>query len=267
MGGVLLFIVLLTSLGQVNSSGGTSVLHNVVRTAFRPIERGTIGLIGHFERIYDQMFRFDELENEHHELQIAVSAYRQAARVAEELREENERLRALLELPTRNQYLQLLDARVSTWDASSWTSAFTIDRGLDDGLEIGHPVVNEREELLGVIRQAGANWATVETIVDPAFRAGGMFGNGIPAVAAGNFALMNSRQLRLSYIPTGDIPQLGDTVVTSGLGERIPLGLVIGEVVHVELEAGGASYFAIVDAAADFLRLTQVFIVLGEGYS
>ena len=260
IGGAALLMVLITLVSFL-SGGRVSFVQNGIAAVTRPVETGIRNLVGGLEQIYDYMLGFDQLEERYRALQIRVAAYEQIARVAAEIAEENARLRELLDLSDGIHREHIIDAYVLSWGASNWASIFTIDRGADFGIEAGDPVMTERRELVGVVREVGRNWATVQTIIDPAVRVGGQMGTGVSAVAEGNFALMQDGMLRLSYIPTGEMPLLNDTITTSGLGGVIPKGLVIGRVAGVGLEDTGISFYAVLTPAAELNRLVQVFIV------
>jgi len=254
-------VVLITLLSVFLTGGRVSFIQNGVATLLGPLERGIVRFVGTLEQLYDQMYGYDELEARYQELRDRVAAYERMAWEAEEIREENQRLRELLGFTMDIHNEHYIDARVISWDASNWTSAFTIDRGSDAGIAVGDPVMTERRELVGEVRQVGRDWATVQTILDPGVRLGGQLGTGVSAVAEGNFALMQIQMLRLSFIPTGEVPLLGDAVTTSGVGGVIPNGLLIGRVYAVAIEDTGISYYAIIEPAADLYRLVQVFVV------
>ena len=48
-----------------------------------------------------------------------------------------------------------------SWNASNWSSSFTISKGSDNGLEVGDSVITEYGVLVGTISELGSNWATV----------------------------------------------------------------------------------------------------------
>ena len=121
--------------------------------------------------------------------------------------------------------------------------------------------MTEQREFIGIVREVGTSWARIETLLDPSVRIGAQMGTGAPAVAEGNFALMLEGNLRLSYVPSGEIPLLNDTVTTSGLGGLIPSGLVIGRISNVGMEGTGANFYAIIEPAVQLGNLSQVFIV------
>ena len=261
IGAIALVMILIALLSWSLAGGRVSFVQNAVQAVVRPIETGIRSAVGTLEQIYDYMHNFDQLQAEHQALLERVADYERMAREAAEIQEENTRLRELLNLADNIYHERIIDAHVLTWDASNWTSAFTIDRGSNFGIEVGDPVMTERRELVGVVRSVGHNWATIQTIIDPGISIGGQLGTGVPAVAEGNFALMQDWTLRLSHVPTGEVPLLNDSITTSGLGGVIPSGLLIGRVERIGLEDGGVSYYAVIRPAAELSRLVQVFIV------
>ena len=67
--------------------------------------------------------------------------------------------------------------------------------------------------------------------------------------------------LRLAYIRTDQTINVGDIVVTSGLGGVFPSGLIVGTVEDVIPESSGKSMYAVVRPAADVRDITSVFII------
>ena len=254
-------IVLITGLSAALAGGRVGFVQNGVQALGRPVGAGISAIVTNFERLYDQMHRYDTLEARYEALRDRIAEYERIAREAEEIREENERLRLLLEMPALQDDLYYIDANILSWDPSNWTSAFTIDRGVEFGIQRGDPVMTERRELIGIVHNVGRGFATVHTIIDPGFSAGGQMGTGITAVAEGNFALMQDGRLRLSHVPSEVVPLLNDTITTSGLGGRIPPGLVLGHVERVGFEGTGANHYGIIEPAVSFSRLVQVFVI------
>ena len=259
--GVITAAIVLISLLSLLTAGRVGFLQNGIQAVMRPVETGIRGIVRTLERTYDYMHNFDLLEERYYALRNQVADYQRQAREAEDIREENVRLREFIGLIDRMQPLRYVDAYVLSWDPSNWTSAFTIDRGADFHIAVGDAVITERQELVGLVSEVGDSWATVQTILDPAVQLGGLMGTGVSAVVEGHFALMQSNQLRLSLIPGGETPLLNDTIITSGYGGRIPQGLTIGQITEVYLEDHGASYFAVIDPTANLDRLIQIFIV------
>ncbi|MCL2828446.1 MAG: rod shape-determining protein MreC [Oscillospiraceae bacterium] len=261
IGAITATVVIITVMSLFLTAGQVNFIQNGVQAVMRPVETGIRGIVRTLERTYDYMHNFDLLEERYYALRNQIAGYQRLAREAEEIREENIRLREFIGLIDRTEQLRYVDAYVLSWDPSNWTSAFTIDRGADFHIAVGDAVITERHELVGRVTEVGTSWATVQTILDPAIRLGGLMGTGVSAVVEGNFALMQDNQLRLSLVPGGETPLLNDTITTSGYGGRIPQGLTIGRIAGVYLEPHGGGYFATIEPIVDLDRLIQIFIV------
>jgi len=261
IGAVTAVIVLISIMSLFLNAGQVSFIQNGIQAVMRPVETGIRGIVRTLERTYDYMHNFDLLEERYYALRNQMADYQRQAREAEDIREENARLREFIGLIDRTVQLRYVDAYVLSWDPSNWTSAFTIDRGADFHIAVGDAVITERQELVGLVTEVGDSWATVQTILDPAVQLGGLMGTGASAVVEGNFALMQTNQVRLSYVPSGETPLLNDTIITSGAGGRVPQGLTVGQISGVYLEDHGGSYFAVIEPTANLSNLIQIFIV------
>ena len=262
LAGVVMLIALLSLL---LAPGRVNFIQNAARVVIQPVETGVREVVSTLERMYDYMHNFDVLEANYEALRDQLARYQRLVREAEEYREENVRLREMIGLMDPTEHLRYTDAHVVSWDPSNWTSAFTINRGADAQIQVGDPVMTERRELVGVVAEVGSSWATVQTIIDPAVQVGGQLESGVAAVAEGNFALMLEERLRLSHVPSAEVPLMADAITTSGLGGIIPSGLLIGHIVHVGLEGTGVSHYGIIEPAADLNRLVQVFVIHNRG--
>lgn len=183
-------------------------------------------------------------------------------RQAEDDRKENEILRDALELRKQRRELELESAMITERSVTNWTSSLTLNKGTSLGIEAGDCVIDECGNLVGVISQAGTNWSTVLTLVDTDTSLGAqVFRTKDLGVAQGDFSMMRKNRLRLDYLPADSALLAGDIVVTSGLSGHYPSGLVIGSVEEVRLDDSGAASYAILDPAADFDALTEVFVI------
>ena len=177
---------------------------------------------------------------------------------------ENERLKELLGLQEKRPDLtsDLEAATVVEHTVTNWTATLTISKGTSSGLEIGDCVIDETGALVGLISAAGTNWATILTLVDTDTSLGAqVFRTGDLGLAQGNFSLMGENRLRLEYLSADTQLLGGDLVVTSGLGEYYPAGLVIGSVEEVQADSSGAASYAVLVPAVDFGALEEVFII------
>jgi rod shape-determining protein MreC len=65
----------------------------------------------------------------------------------------------------------------------------------------------------------------------------------------------------LKYLLRTDEVNVGDVIVTSGLGGNFPKGLLIGEIRGVEKKGHGIFQYAELVPSVDFTRLEEVLII------
>lgn len=203
------------------------------------------------------------LEAENATLRQEIAKMEETVRQAQAALDENERLRELLNLREQRRDLSDLEAAyITEHKVTNWTSSLRLDKGTAHGIEVGDCVINETGYLVGIISAAGTNWSTVLTLVDTDTSLGAqVFRTGDLGLAQGEFSLMGQNRLRLDYLPADCQLLGGDLVVTSGLGEYYPSGLVIGSVEEVQVDDSGAASYAILIPSVDFSALTEVFVI------
>lgn len=154
-------------------------------------------------------------------------------------------------------------AKVVLWSSSNWSSSFTISKGENSGIEIGDPVITEYGAVVGQITELGTNWATVSTLIDVDMSVGAFVGAaGNSGMVVGEYSFMKNKTAKLTFLADGAQIFVGDDVLTSGSGRRVPLpGLVIGTLTAVQTEAGGQIEYGIVEPQCDLDSIVQVFII------
>ncbi|HEY0581629.1 MAG TPA: rod shape-determining protein MreC, partial [Chloroflexota bacterium] len=68
-----------------------------------------------------------------------------------------------------------------------------------------------------------------------------------------------------AYIPQTDIVQAADVVLTSGLGEMYPEGLVVGKVTRVERKDADPFQAAVVEPAVEMDKLERLYVLADTG--
>jgi len=178
---------------------------------------------------------------------------------AAELKQENERLRHLLDFVDKQQPTRLLLARVVAVGASPHSHTLRIARGSDDGVAKGSPVIAP-EGVVGIVSQLTGSYADVQLIVSPL--------SAIPAIAQRTRSRSTVKgtgditRCDLTYALRTDDVQDGDVLVTAGGPGFFPHGLRIGRVVNVQKKSHGLFLEAKVVPAVDFSRLDEVSVVL-----
>ncbi len=174
-------------------------------------------------------------------------------------RAEAERLRALLAFATPSVERRFLGARViGVRLASTGLQLLTLDRGVDDGVAKGMPVV-VAEGVVGRVVSAAGRSADVLVLTDR--------NSSIAVRVERTRVRANVRGLgkpdaaKLEYaLRTEDLIE-GDALVTSGTDGVFPRGLVVGKVTQLERSAHGLFQEARVVPAVDPTRVEEVLVV------
>ncbi len=166
-------------------------------------------------------------------------------------------LREQLQFKLANPTYELLAAEVIGRDPSNLLHYVIIDRGTEDGLAIGMPVVTARG-LVGSISTVYPNSARVILLTDPASSISALIQS---SRATGVVQGQGRSSLTMRYVEQSEQVQAGDVVLTSGLGGNFPKRLVIGQVQSVKRSDVEMFQEIVVQSAVDFDRLEIVLVM------
>ena len=148
-------------------------------------------------------------------------------------------------------------AAVVARDPSPFLHYVIINRGSDDGLRRGMPVVTQ-QGLVGRISAVTANAARVQLINDPTSTVNVQLEPiGVQAVLNGQL----TGELTLDMIPQAAKVKSGDLVLTSGLGGSFPANILVGQVTGVRSQAQDLFQKASVQTVVDFSQLQIVLVI------
>ena len=227
---VLLALTSVTVLTLDYRGAGDGALESVrqtARDAFAPLQSAAERVVSPVAGFFSTIGDFGSLKSENARLRRELDAARaDAIRGADADRERQ----GLLQLQGLDYTggLDSVPARVISTAPTNFRLTITIDRGTDNRLDVGMPVVTSAG-LVGRITEISKLRSTVLLITDPQSNVGVRLGNsGEQGVARGS----GSRNpLPLDLITTEVPVQVGEPVVTSGLERglfppQIPVGLV-----------------------------------------
>ena len=243
----LIAIIAIISANAFNSEGPVTGLAKIIS---RPFKSVAISVAQTFESIYSSINKYDDLLKKYEKALKDLNDIKRDYTELEEIRDENNTLRALFDFRERHAGHDYEEAKVEKWSAANWSSSFSISKGYansDKPIARGNCVITEYGVLVGVITDVGPISSTVISVIDTTFSAGAYVGGGDESVTAkGDFSLMNAGLLMIDHIGEDIIVLPGDSVVTSSAAGVFPVGLVIGEVVEVLRHDTGVGRYATV---------------------
>lgn len=254
-------VILAAGLAVVSNLTGQTVADIMVQSVLTPLRAGASSLTTQAEKFYNYMFRYEALEAENAALREQIAQMEEDARTADSVSRENDRLRELLELNALEQGYKLVDAYIIARNPNEWSSAFTINRGTNAGIEVGMCAITSNEEVVGLVTEAGPNYAVIRTVLDSSLEISAtMASSGAGGMVHGGYAAEYEDLLLMEYLPTSTVIRNNDQVVTAG-STVYPRNLIVGYVVDAGFDDSGVAKYAVLEPAADIENLEQVFIV------
>lgn len=175
---------------------------------------------------------------------------------AEEYRQEVERLQALLDMKQVSGVTGPV-AHIIGRSANAWDQSITIDLGSEDGVESGMTIMGATG-VIGQVSQTSAHSATVRLLTDPNSGAAVMIqstrDNGIVRGSINGI-------MYLEDLDEDVIPEVGDVIITSGLGGSYERGLIVGAVVSVNKTANNPAGTIVVSPNDSAALLEEVIVV------
>ena len=245
----------------MNSVGMVTVPGVVTQTLMAPVRAVGTTLASTAELYYSYMFQYEALAAENAELKAQIAQMEDVARQADSVNRENARLRRLNNLLSTNESYKMVDAYIIGWNSTDWNSTLTINRGTKAGIEANMCAVTENGQVVGLVTEAGPNYAVIKTVLDSTLEISGTISvSGYNGMVGGGYIDGHETLLKMEYLPSAAIIRNTDQVVTSG-STVYPKGLIIGNVVDAGFEETGVAKFALLEPAAEINTLEQVFII------
>lgn len=174
-----------------------------------------------------------------------------------ELEAENRRLRGLLGSSDKVSD-RVLIAELLAVDMDPFSRQIVLNQGSRDGVFLGQSLV-DADGILGQVTRVGPFTSTAMLITDPSHALPIQVSrSGLRAIGIG---MGSVNLLELSHIPNNADLQVGDTLVTSGLGRRFPPGYPVGKITSIERDNGQPFAKVLVEPSAKLERNREVLLV------
>jgi len=257
----LLFIIL--SLGVVfyqNKSieeGKSTLAESLFSSITMPVKRTVNNLATGISSFLSSFRPSEELIKENKKLKNQVNELKKENETLKEALEENKRLKKLLEFRNELDIAPLTTAQIVGREPDSWFQAVTIGKGSKNEITKNMVVLNN-EGLIGRVMVVSPYSSKVMLITD-----GGSY---VPALVRENrvsgIVYGTGNRCEMKYISIEAEIKTGDTVVTSGLGQIFPRGIVIGTVDKVYPSPNKLFQRAEIEPSVQFESLEDVIIIV-----
>ncbi|QGU00048.1 Rod shape-determining protein MreC [Candidatus Syntrophocurvum alkaliphilum] len=255
---LILILVMITATSSDREE--ITFIEQITGDAFAPLQRGMNELtdyIAGFNYVFTErrhlMQEIDDLRMDIQELKIENQQLK-------EFEAEVIRLRQIVEFidDSQDRY-DFIPARVIARSPNNWYKTLTINKGAKHGIEKNMAVINA-DGLVGRVMNVSNNNSQVYLITDREIAVGSILQetretNGIVEGTGDNLSL------RMVNIPYYSDVEEGDRVITSGLSEIYPKGILIGYINKITTEPNGLLLSASVIPAVAFDKLEEVLVI------
>ena len=236
-----------------------------VGSVLTPVQTGITSVATGVENVFAGWGNAQKLAEENKQLKVEIDKLKEQNRECLVFKNENERLKGLLDLKNQKEQLKPVAATVVGKDAGNWFNVFTVNKGKDFGITENTPVISPKG-VIGRVSQVGNNWAKIVSVINYDHSVSGMISRTEDLVQIdGDLALMKDGLLKMTVVTDGADIIIGDTVVTSGVGGIYPKGIFIGTVTEFRNNKEGTGKYAVVKPDVDFQRVYDVLLLTGAG--
>ncbi|MDR0839903.1 MAG: rod shape-determining protein MreC [Christensenellaceae bacterium] len=262
---VLLVAALILAGLTIATAGGRSRvtwLEDAVNSVAQPLQKFSIRSSNAIITLVERMFKTSDADKENDQLRARIAQYETIEAEMRDLRQENERLRTLLNFADTDAAYAYVTAPVIGRSQGIWFHEFTVGAGRSQGISEDMAVVNAAG-LVGRVTSVSANTCKVTAIIDSTSDVSVMVERTRDyGFVRGTLSVSSSNIMELYYIPTGSDLVPGDVIMTSGIDGVFPKGLAVGVVTEVARSSENAEdKDALVQPSVNFLRLEEVLIL------
>jgi rod shape-determining protein MreC len=241
---------------QVREGAATvlSPFEGIAETASRPVRDVWEGVTKYGD--------VDDLEAENRDLTARVAELEATQATETDTRRQLEELSATLDLPWVGDIPQVA-AKVTSGPRSNFAHTVEVDKGSDDGIAEGMPVVTGGG-LVGRVSRVSSDRATIELLTDPEFQVGVRLADSGELGTARGQGRDEPLVVDSGIEPGTEIAE-GSALVTSGVDRSAyPDAIPVAKVADTREGAGGLSLELIAEPFVDVDRLTFVDVLLWE---
>lgn len=207
------------------------------------------------------MYPFTTLNKEKGQTQS--ESYTIQKNVNSSLEKEIQELKSQLDLNRTLTEYEPINATVLSRNKSYWFNTITIDKGKKSGIEKNMAVIT-KNGLIGKISNLSEYSSEVKLITsnDTKFKVS----VSIKTNEQDNYAILNGYDKNTGLIELSGIDKttninIGDNVLTSGLGELFPSGIYVGQVKEVKTDKYNLSKIAYIETGQDFNDIHYVTVL------
>ena len=234
-----------------------TLFYQLVTEIISPVQEGLANSKRSFSAFWENYLLIVNTSKENNVLKKQISRLESDLTTMEEVRKENFRLKRLLSYSDEVSHKKIM-AQVVGWDSANEFKVIRLNKGQNHGIKIMAPVITDHG-LVGYVYRVTANYADVLTILDQNNRVDVMVERTrTHGIVEGVFNF----KCALKYIMRNEPVEVGDKLITAGVGGIYPKGVKVGMITDVSKENFGMTLSIGVIPSVDFDKLEEVLVLI-----
>ena len=257
---IILAVLIIIGLIFLNSQGLFKQPKDIFFRITAPVQKSTYQISLKFRSVIDLFKNIKQLNSLNIEYKEENQRLKGELTELKEIDQENKFLRRQMDLPEQNRG-RLILANVIGQGPVNLDNSILIDKGEKDGLKEGETVIAAGNLLVGRISQVSNSTAKVLLITYPGSRVNAIIQESrVKGIVRGE----SYNSLIMDWIAQNEKIEFNQTIITSGLANLFPAGLLIGQIERVISSQPQVFQEAIIKPAVDFEKIEKVFVVKQE---
>ena len=235
----------------------TTMFHQLVTEVISPIQEGLANSKKSLSFLWENYLLIVNTSKENNVLKKQISRLESDLMTMEEVRKENLRLKRLLSYSDEMSHQRVM-AQVVGWDSANEFKVIRLNKGKNHGIKVMAPVITDHG-LVGYVYRVTDNYADVLTILDQNNRVDVMIERTrTHGIVEGVFNF----KCALKYIMRNEPVEVGDKLITAGVGGIYPKGVKVGMITDITKENFGMTLSIEVIPSVDFDKLEEVLVLI-----
>jgi rod shape-determining protein MreC len=237
--------------------GQPTLFHSLVAEVLSPVQEGLMSSKKNLTSLWDNYLLIVNTKKDNTVLKKQISRLENDLTSMEEMRKENLRLKQLLNFSEGISPQRVL-AQVVGWDSANEFKVIRLNKGTNQGIKVMSPVITD-QGLVGYVYRATENYSDVLTILDQNNRVDVVIERTrTHGIVEGVFNF----KCALKYIMRNEPVEVGDKLITAGVGGIYPKGIKVGMITDISKENFGMTLSVEVAPSVDFDKLEEVLVLI-----
>jgi len=260
---ILTAVTLIAAGGRRDDGGSLGPVGRAAHAVVAPVQAAATSVARSVGDWWGGLTDAGDLRRDNRRLRQRVTELEGKVRATEQSRAEVRELKRLLGLDDVFDVARV-NARVIGRNPGNFSSTITVDRGTDEGIVAGMPVVAPDGALVGRVLEAGSRYAVIRLVTDPEYAVGVETSGraGAPSATGTAKGRVGGADLVVEDFEPVSAVKTGDRVETSPLSTSDPPDMAVGRVTRIDELPGGIGRNVRIEPFADLAGLDVVAVLL-----